>query len=97
MQDKKDIQEKECTNHGCEKWIGKSVPLDHCLSLLGKPRDVKYGSSEQHFYRFSYTNIKRKQAKFRTLFRTLCQNDCVNYKYNITKPMLVLRYDFTNI
>ena len=40
----------------CEGRIEKSVPRDHGLSSLGKPRDAKRRSSGQIFLSYSHTH-----------------------------------------
>ena len=37
-------------NYSCESRIEKSVPRDHLLSSLGKPRDAKRWSSGRIFF-----------------------------------------------
>ena len=34
------VVSKKKTPLSCEDWIEKSIPRDHCLSPLGKPRDA---------------------------------------------------------
>ena len=41
---------RKIIHYSCEGGIEKSVPRDHHLSSLGKPRDAYRGSSGQIFY-----------------------------------------------
>ena len=58
---KKTVVSKKKNSHSCEGRMEKSVPRDHRLSSLGKPRDAKRRSSGRIFYphthdRFLYSS-----------------------------------------
>ena len=49
------IVSKKRIHYSCEEGIEKSVPRDHRLSSLGKPRDAKRWSSERIFLSYPHT------------------------------------------
>ena len=56
-------------HYSCEGRIEKSVPQDHHLSSLGKPRDAKRRSSGQIFlsYPHTYDRFLKSEPSFTTI------------------------------
>ena len=50
------VSKKKNPLYLCEDGIEKSVPRDHCLSSLGKPRDANRRSSGQIFLSHLHTH-----------------------------------------
>ena len=51
----KTVVSKKKIHYSCEDRIEKSIPRDHRLSSLGKPRDAKRRSSGRIFLSFPHT------------------------------------------
>ena len=61
----KNSGEQEKKHYSCEGKIEKSVPLDHHLSSLGKPRDTKRRSSGQIFLSYPHTHDRFLKSNVR--------------------------------
>ena len=59
---KKQWRARKSIHYSCEGRIEKSVPRDHCLSSLGKPRDAKRQSSGQIFLSYRQTHDRFLQS-----------------------------------